>query len=373
MEKPLVQFLRKRDYLLVKELGQGACGKTVLLRDDVLDELFVCKKYHPFAETHRQELYANFVREIKLLHEVLHTNVVRVFNYYLYPDQLTGYILMEYVEGKDIEEWLQAAPEQTNEVFLQTIEGFCYLEGKGILHRDIRPQNVLVRDDGTVKIIDLGFGKRVEESTDFDKSISLNWWCEPPAEFADSLYDFKSEVYFVGKLFEKLIQEQGIDHFKYKSILGRMCSHSPASRIQSFAEVQREIKTDLFYEIAFADAELTSYREFADAVATHVVIIESGTKYIDDLARIRTRLEAAHRNCMLEEFAPDAAPILSCFINGAYRYRQAGFPVAVLRAFLRLLKSCSDEKQRIVIANLHTRLDAVSRYAAKDLDDDIPF
>jgi hypothetical protein len=40
----IIEFVRKHDYVLVKELGQGACGKTVLLRDEVLNQLFVCKK-----------------------------------------------------------------------------------------------------------------------------------------------------------------------------------------------------------------------------------------------------------------------------------------------------------------------------------------
>jgi serine/threonine-protein kinase len=297
---------------------------------------------------------------------------VRVFNYYLYPEQLTGYILMEHVDGSDIEEYLSSAPEQSNEVFLQTIDGFRYLESNEILHRDIRPQNILVRHDGTVKIIDLGFGKRIRQPADFDKSISLNWWCEPPAEFANSVYDFRSEVYFVGKLFEKLLQEHGIDHFKYKSILSRMCHWDPEARIQSFSDVQKEIESDPFLEIAFGQEELACYREFSDRLARHLTKIESGSKYVHDLERIKLQLEGAYRSCMLEDLVPDAAAIVKCFIGGGYYYRKTGFPVVALREFVRLMKTCTTEKQRIVLANLQTRLDAVARYS-KDLDDDIPF
>jgi len=73
----MIQFLRTRDYKLVKELGQGACGKTVLLYDDQIEQYFVCKKYVPFSETHRKELFAAFVQEVKLLHRLHHRNVVR--------------------------------------------------------------------------------------------------------------------------------------------------------------------------------------------------------------------------------------------------------------------------------------------------------
>ena len=80
----VVTFLRRRDYRMVQELGQGACGKTALLYDQQIEEHFVCKKYVPYSEDNRQDLFSGFVREIKLLHKVLHPNVVRVFNYYLH-------------------------------------------------------------------------------------------------------------------------------------------------------------------------------------------------------------------------------------------------------------------------------------------------
>ena len=147
-----VTFLRRRDYVFVKELGQGACGQTVLLRDDLLDQNFVCKKYSPLPGLDRSALFQNFVREIKLLHDLHHVNVLRVFNYYLYPEQVSGFILMEYVCGDDLPKYLKKNPEQTNEIFLQVIQGFKHLESKSVLHRDIRPQNLMVNDDGVVKL-----------------------------------------------------------------------------------------------------------------------------------------------------------------------------------------------------------------------------
>src|SRR5687768_13144746 len=102
-EGPLARFIRTRDYRILKELGQGACGKTVLLHDEVIDERYVCKKYQPYSERFRAELFENFKREIKLLHRLHHKNVVRVFNHYLYPDVFTGYILMEFVDGCEID------------------------------------------------------------------------------------------------------------------------------------------------------------------------------------------------------------------------------------------------------------------------------
>lgn len=236
MTEKVIEFLRKKDYKLIKELGSGACGKTVLLYDEIIDEKFVCKKYLPYFEHHKELLFKNFVQEIKLLHLINHRNIVRVFNYYIYPDHLTGYILMEFVEGSDIEEYLSEHPENINEIFLQTIEGFSYLESNNILHRDIRPLNVMVTDGGVVKIIDFGFGKRIADKEDFDKSITLNWWCETPPDFEQELYDFQTEVYFVGKLFEKILKEQDIEQFKYLTVLNSMCAQDRGERIMKYAQ-----------------------------------------------------------------------------------------------------------------------------------------
>lgn len=378
MKEEIIQFLRKRDYKFVKELGQGACGKTILLHDDILNRHFVCKKYSPFYKEDKTVLFDGFIREIQLLHELHHKNIVRLFNYYLYPDSFSGYILLEYIEGADIDEYIKSAPEQINEIFLQVIDGFCYLEKSSILHRDIRPQNLLVCQDGTVKIIDLGFGKQVKHPVDFDKSISLNWWCEPPVEFSQSKYDFRTEVYFVGKLFEQLIQQYGINQFKYKNLLVGMCNKSPEMRVASFSEIQKSIKNDLFLEIDFDEKELLCYRGFADAMTESITKIENGAKYVGDVEQIKTHLEPAYRNCMLEENAPDSAPILKCFIIGSYHYYKGKFPVRCIKSFLHLLKVVDHEKQRILLANLHTRFDAIPRYSwqppdMSDFDNDIPF
>lgn len=370
----IIPFLRRRDYTLIRALGRGACGETVLLLDDLIDSHFVCKKYSPIEESLRNELFNNFIREIKLLHKLHHQNVVRVFNYYLYPDNLTGYILMEYIEGSDIEEYLRAKPETVNEVFLQVIDGFAYLESCQILHRDIRPQNILVSDDGIVKIIDLGFGKRIDAPKDFDKSISLNWWCEPPTEFTNGIYDHSTEVYFVAKLFEKVIGEARIEQFKHSALLERMCRKDPRERAASFLNAKNELTLRRSDDIEFETQERKAYRSFADAVTNHVTKIQDGTKYTTDLDRIRAQLEVAYRNCMLEDALPDCAPVLRALLAGQYYYRKAGFQARILRDFLHFLRSAPLEKQRVALANLHARLDALKRYTVPTFeDDDIPF
>lgn len=375
MKDKIVEFLRKKDFVFVRELGQGACGRTVLLHDQVIDEQFVCKKFSPIQEPLKQDLFKNFVREIKLLHILNHPNIVRVFNYYLYPDRTTGYILMELVKGLDIEEYLTSHPEEINQIFLQTVDGFTHLEKHEILHRDIRPQNILISHEGSVKIIDFGFGKQIEAEEDFDKSISLNWWCELPLEFATRTYDYTTEVYFIGKLFERIIHEAGIEEFSYHALLGRMCQKNPVNRVSSFSAIRQDILAGQIDEIPFSYSEREAYRKFAENLSAAISKIEQNTKYFSDPLDIERKLDAAHRTVMLEKYVPSNAPVLACFLNGAYYYSNKQFiEVQNLKNFLQLLKSCSREKKDIVVNNIFTRLNTTTRYQpSTPFDDDIPF
>ena len=116
-----------------------------------------------------------------------------------------------------------------------------------------------------------------------------------------------------------------------------------------------------------------AYRAFSNLMASHISKIERGAKYRDNLVKIQKELEDCYRGFMLEESVPDSASILRCFIDGSYYYKKAGFSVAPIRDFLHLLKTSTPEKKRIILANLHTRLDSLLRYSKEDTDDDIPF
>lgn len=375
MKDNIVTFMRKKDLRFVRELGQGACGRTVQLHDDVIDEAFVCKKFSPITGPDRSALFESFKREIKILHMLHHTNVVRVFNYYLYPEQSSGYILMELVDGFDIEDYITFHPEQINDIFRQTIEGFAHLESNGILHRDIRPQNIMVSASGVVKIIDFGFGKKIAFDNDFDKSITLNWWCEPPREFQEKIYDFSTEVYFIGKMLEKFISDNDLEEFKYKEILKQMCSPHPTNRSDSFISIRQEILAGCFRGVEFSYEEMSSYRNFSEQLFKSISKIMEGAKYHQDIDGLERRLDETYRSVMLEETIPKNQTLINCFLSGSYYYsKNNSIKVPNLKSFLALLRSCSKEKKEIVLANIRAKLDAIPRYDAPvDLDEDIPF
>jgi len=378
MSNNLIEFLRKKDYTFIDELGQGACGKTVLLNDDIINQKFVCKKYSPQIDEMKVDLFNRFIDEIKILHLLYHQNVVRIFNYYIYPDAYAGFILMEYVAGEDIEQYLTKHPENINEIFFQAISGFKYLEDNKILHRDIRIPNLLVRSDGNLKIIDFGFGKKKLYSLDNDNSISLNWWCELPSEFNDKIYDFKTEVYFVGKLFEKIIVENNIEYFQYNHILHKMCAKTPDKRLGTFGAIEREISNNRFLEIEFNDDEIFNYRNFSSFLHQIIVKTESSVKYYNDNEKVQKNINDLYHSVMLEEFLPDNSKLIDCFINGAYTFRPNKYlEVSLIKSFLLLLRASPQAKKNIIFNNLYSKLDSIPRFSGKDeeqpFSDDIPF
>ena len=366
----IVRLLRHRDYKYVRHLGYGACGETVLLRDDEIDEQFVCKKYCPSSGA-QGDLFRRFRQEIKILHKLFHPNVVRLYDYFLYPDRHAGFIAMEFVEGLAIDKYLHQFPNELESIFLQLVRGFRHMASHNILHRDIRNENILVQNNGLLKIIDLGFGKVIHNGSDFDKSINLNWQCPVPLEFKEKKYDFSTEVYFVGNLFERILAEIDDDSFRYRGLISCMCQRDP-----SFSAVFNEISNyeSIEQRFAISERDIEIYRQFSDAIAERVDRVHRSAKYRTNCQDVQSRLDALSEKTILETHV-SINLIASCFVDGGYYYYgQNRVPSTVLHNFVRLFGSCEKIRQRVILSNLHTRLDSIPRYdEPPKVDDEVPF
>ena len=154
----IISFLKQKDYVMVNnDLGGGSFGKTVVLKDPYIDELFVAKKYEPELPEIKETFYKNFLDEIKILYKLNHPNIVRIFSYYPYEDSCTGYILMEFIDGVDIGTYFSEYREfdtlifdnpSPDDIFIQLVNAFCYIEEHQIVHRDIRERNIMVDKAG---------------------------------------------------------------------------------------------------------------------------------------------------------------------------------------------------------------------------------
>lgn len=378
MKKDIISFIKQKDFKLVKELGQGGLGKTVLLLDQEMGEQFVCKKYAPYDDSIQDDYYEYFKNEIKVMFQLSHPNVVRIFNYYLYPEFKTGYILMEFIDGKSIYDYLKENPDKIDYVFEQIVDAFVYLENHQVLHRDIRRENLLVSNEGEVKVIDFGFGKKIVNPGDSAKSISLNWWCEKPNEFGVGRYDHQTEVYFIGKLFEKILEDASEDwiffDFKYGTVLSMMVRLDPLERVGSFLQVKELlVEFGTSFDNFFSYDEKETYKSFANSLTESIASIDENTKYNTDAGKIIVQLEGVYRSNALEDKVQNTNDIVNAFLNGSYRYyNKPIYACYILRDFIQILKKADKEKRTIVLLNIQNRLNQIKRTVKRE-DDDVPF
>ena len=373
----IIPFIRQKDYIWEKYLDEGGLGKTVLLRDPFIDEYFVCKKYEPQASVDKYEYYENFKNEIKIMHKLFHNNIVRIFSYYLYPTKTTGFILMDFINGDDIASYLNRSPEDINNIFSQTINAFSYLEKHGILHRDIRPKNILITKDKIVKLIDFGFGKQISTPNDFDKSISLNWLYENPDDFALSVYDFKTEMYFVGKLFEGMIKDYSISGFKHNDLLRKMIIKSHDERIESFERIKESILNDSYiFDEYFNYNEKKMFQDFMDKIVSIYGEFSQETNFFNDIDLFVIELEEILKNNLVEDEVQNNVDLSRAFVKGYFTYYpKKKVSVDSLKSFIQLIKTSNTEKKNIIKLGVINRLRAIKRIENPEdgFADDIPF
>jgi serine/threonine-protein kinase len=366
----VIEFDTKKYFKYIRKLGHGGTGDTNLFLDETTNIEFAIKKYDPKAGNDKDENYSRFVEEIKILFNLSHPNIVRVYNYYLYPKSKTGYIQMEYIDGVAIDKYEYFFWEKDwNDLFIEAISAFKYLEENKILHRDIRPANILIDKNNSLKIIDFGFGKKLESNETGGKSVLLNW---PVSEFPDELkkdgtYNHQTEIYFLGKLFKKLPLEDEFTSFNYKHVIEKMVQSSPNQRYATFAEVM----SDVSQGIEFSGDDKRIYGVFADTLLSHISHYRNTFSYENNIITILDKISELLRVSSLETYIQNNSKLISCFITSGYSYiPKKDIETEIVKDFYRLFRNLPEQRQKILLDNLVTRLANIK--VEKD-EDNLPF
>ncbi|MBI5359294.1 MAG: serine/threonine protein kinase [Planctomycetes bacterium] len=190
-------------FLVLGKIGAGGMATVFKGQDSKNKRLVAIKMLHPQHTKNHTELN-RFVRESKLLMKFRHPNIVQGYQF----GTLKGvfpYLIMEYVEGQSIQQLLDSIgpfPEDfALSVITQIAKALDYMESQNIIHRDIKPDNVLVLEDGTVKLIDLGFAKPIGCSIE---DVTENTTCGTPQYMSPEQsqgmkdLDVRSDIYSLG-------------------------------------------------------------------------------------------------------------------------------------------------------------------------------
>ncbi len=369
----IITFDAKKNFTYVRKLGSGGTGDTHLFKDETTDMLFAIKKYVPKDAQYIDDHYNRFVDEIKILFNISHPNIVRIFNYYLYPALKTGFLQMEYVDGITIDKFQPDPWDEKNweTAFHQVVEAFSYLEKNQILHRDIRPANIMLDKNFNVKIIDFGFGKQISCNEPEKNSVFLNW---PATDMPNEVvikgeYNVQTEIYFVGTLFRHLLKDE-IEYYNFQHIIEKMIKIDPQERYTSFSEIINDISAGVLAEIEFSDEDKETYRSFSSQLSSVIAEFVDAYTPINDMQIVLARLSDVIRNSSLEEYVPNNSKLIDCFVSGRYNYYpNTNIDVKTVVDFYKLIMCLSSSKKKVVLDNINNRLSAIKiKY-----DDDLPF
>lgn len=202
-----MQQIRVGRYEVLAELGTGGMGVVYRALDPELDREVALKLLRPAGTTRHdpETARARLVREARAMARLSHPNVLTVHEVGTFEDQV--FVAMEYVEGRTLTEWLAQAERPWQEVldaFLDAGRGLAAAHDKGIVHRDFKPENAMVSDDGRVLVLDFGLARSAEappleeelhpiDTSAFDASLTLTGaLVGTPAYMAAELYAGKA-------------------------------------------------------------------------------------------------------------------------------------------------------------------------------------
>jgi Tol biopolymer transport system component len=158
---PLERGAHVGRYEILESVGAGGMGRVYAAYDPALDRKIALKLLHPTAAT--VDLRARLMREAKAMARLSQPEVITVHDVGQHGDQL--FIAMEFVEGGTLRQWLAKGPRSVDEIvaaFVQAARGLAASHDVGMVHRDFKPDNVLVRPDGRVLVSDFGLVRDVE-------------------------------------------------------------------------------------------------------------------------------------------------------------------------------------------------------------------
>jgi len=190
------------DFKLLKRLGKGGMGEVYLARQISLDR-DVALKVMAKAIAAKPGFVERFYREARSMAKLDHPNVVR--GYAVGEDQGLHFVAMELIDGKSMQDWLNQlgtlSVGDAVHVALRAASALAHAHEQGLIHRDIKPDNMLVTSKGILKVSDLGLAKQVDEDNSMTQSgtgLGTPYYMPPEQARNAKHVDLRSDIYALG-------------------------------------------------------------------------------------------------------------------------------------------------------------------------------
>ncbi|MDE6005081.1 MAG: Stk1 family PASTA domain-containing Ser/Thr kinase [Oscillospiraceae bacterium] len=200
---------RKLDgrYEITELIGVGGMA-DVYKATDMIDNKTVAVKILKREYAENEEFLRRFRNESKMIASLSHPNVVKVYDVgfsnklqFIVMEYINGITLKEYIENEEVLTW-----QDSVHFVIQVLRALQHAHDKGIVHRDIKPQNIMMFEDGTIKVMDFGIAKSAREQafTATDQTIGTVHYISPEQARGDQT-DEKSDIYSVGVMFYEML------------------------------------------------------------------------------------------------------------------------------------------------------------------------
>jgi serine/threonine protein kinase len=198
------------NYKIESLLGEGGMGSVYLAVHTQLNRKVAIKALNPTL-VKNPGIRARFKNEAATLSQLHHPNIVILFDYLEEEEAL--YLIMEYVEGKTLEEYIQTVSGPIPEIraiplFAQVLEGFAYAHEQGVVHRDVKPANIMVTAREKIKILDFGIAKllsqKLQTLTQTGVKMGTVLYMSPEQVKGEKV-DKRSDVYSLGVTFFQML------------------------------------------------------------------------------------------------------------------------------------------------------------------------
>lgn len=199
-------------YEIIGELGQGAMGVVYKATDPLIDRVVAIKTISlNLAQEEREEYEGRFYQEAKAAGRLSHPNIVTIFDVGRTGD--IAYIAMEFLQGRELRDILNDSRllpvDQALDIVAQVAMGLAYAHDHEIVHRDVKPSNIMVSQDGHVKITDFGIARMASSGVRTQTGMVLG---SPkymsPEQVMGKLADSRSDIFSLGVLLYEVLTGQ---------------------------------------------------------------------------------------------------------------------------------------------------------------------
>jgi serine/threonine protein kinase len=245
---------------IIEFIGAGGMAAVYKARQEGLDRV-VALKILPEEFGHDVKFALRFTREARTLAKLSHPNIVSVYEFGNVEE--TYYFLMEYVDGSNLREIVKArqlTPEHALTIVPHLCDALQYAHDKGVVHRDIKPDNILMAVDGSVKIADFGLSRILGNESQEDpltgthKVMGTPRYMAPEQLEGSHGVDHRADIYSLGVVFyEMLTGELPIGRFappsekveidvRLDEVVLRTLEKEPQRRYQHASQIKSDVQ-----------------------------------------------------------------------------------------------------------------------------------